>query len=90
MYRSLSPAPPKAQAVGWETRSRTVRSSSPAGVYRRTAPPPQNATHTQPSASTVSPSGEPGTELVSTSGARRTSPLSVKVSTSTRRVGVST
>ena len=58
-YRSSSPGPPNAGQDGWDTGTGSSASSSPEGEYRRTALPPQNATHRQPSASTTSPSGMP-------------------------------
>ena len=51
--------PPKATLVGRWTGTSIVASGSPSGEKRRTAHPSQKATHRQPSASTVMPSGYP-------------------------------
>ena len=51
--------PPNAGQDGWDTGTASSASSEPSGAYRRTAPPPQNATHRHPSASTTRPSGMP-------------------------------
>ena len=48
-----------AQLVGLATGTGSTTSGFPAGVNRRSAAPPHIATQTQPSASTVRPSGKP-------------------------------
>jgi hypothetical protein len=71
---SSSFVPPNVQAVTFVTGSSTTWSSTPSGVYRRTAPPLESAIQTPPSASTVSPSGR--ALPVSANGRRRVSPAS--------------
>jgi hypothetical protein len=58
-YNSARSGPPKAQLVGLATGTGSITSGFPEGVNRRSAAPPHIATQTQPSASTVRPSGMP-------------------------------
>ena len=67
-----SRSPAKAQLVVFCTPgTSTTASSSPAGEYRRTWPPPHSAVQTHPSSSTVSPSATPSGSSVKSRSTRR-------------------